>query len=82
MKLFNNERGSAGFVVLIGIMVVLYLLLFNFGSRGWGYMGYRGYSYGPSWWYWGGPRYHYGGSVRNGSLGGRSHRGGGFRGGK
>ncbi len=81
MKLLNNERGS-GFVVLLAIMGMLYFVLFSWGSRGWGYMGYRGYHYGPSWLYWGGPRYHYGGNVKNGSLGGRSHRGGGIRGGK
>ena len=76
-----NSKGF-GNIILIAILGFLYLGLFSFSSRGWGYMGYRGYHYGPSWWYFGGPRYHYGPSARGGSWGGRSHRGGGPRGGK
>jgi hypothetical protein len=77
----NNEKGFVHISLLV-VLSFVYLLLFYWGSSGWGYMGYRGYHYGPSWWYWGGPRYHYGGNVKHGSVKGRSHRGGGFRGGK
>jgi hypothetical protein len=77
----NNEKGfmHIGLAVVLG---AIFLLLFSWGRRGYGYMGYRGYNHGPSWWYWGGSKYHYGRSVRDGSIRGRSHRGGGFRGGK
>ncbi len=76
------KKSGFATITLLVILGVVYFSLFLFASRGWGYMGYRGYHYGPSWWYFGGPRYYYGNSIRHGSMGGRSHRGGGMRGGK
>ena len=76
----HNQRGIV-YIGLIVVLVLVYFFLFSLARGGWGYMGYRGYGYGPSWWYWGGPSYHYG-DLRDGSIGGRSHRGGGLRGGK
>ncbi len=77
--------------VIIGVLGLVYMSLFSCGRSGWGYAGYRGYGYGPSFFYWGGPRYYpsayghsgYGGSShRSGSVSGPRHRGGGFRSGK
>jgi len=63
-------------------LIVFFLILLYLSTRGWGYCGYRGYHYGPSWWYWGGPRYYTGRSLRTGSVGSGYHRGGGLHGGK
>ena len=79
--MLGNDRGFSTILLLI-ILAVIYIVLFSWSSRGWGYMGYRGYRYGPSFWYWGGPSYHYGESVRTGSPGRRTYQGGGLRGGK
>ena len=49
----RNQKGN-GHIGLILFLAVVYLVLFTWGSRGWGYMGYRGYHRGPSWWYFGG----------------------------
>ena len=77
----RSERGSV-WITLIVCLAIIYLLAFRCGSRGWGYTGYNGYNRGPSFWYFGGPRVYHDPSVRTGSLGGPSHRGGGLRGGK
>ena len=68
--------------LVIAGLVLLYVVALPFSARGWGYPGYYGYHRGASFWYWGGvPTYH-GQSVRGGSVGGPSFRGGGPRGGK
>ena len=77
----RNNKGSVNIGIIIGLVILL-IALFAVARTGYGYMGYRGYHHGPSWWYWGGPSYHYGKNVRHGSVKSRSHRGGGFRGGK
>ena len=78
----NNQKGITS-LMLIGILAITYLFLCFISSRGWGYMGYRGYSRGPSFWYFGGPRYYYGRNIRHGSIyRGRTYRGGGPRSGK
>lgn len=67
----------------MAVIAVLYLGLFAFSARGYGYPGYGGYHAGPSFWYWGGPRYHYPSTtVRDGSIGGPGRTGGGIGGGK
>ena len=45
-------------------------------------MGYRPYAQGPSMLYWGEPNWHENPSLRNGSTGGPSNRGGGHGSGK
>ncbi|MCG8553757.1 MAG: hypothetical protein MJD61_00490 [Proteobacteria bacterium] len=66
---------------LMGGLAAVYLLAFVPMSSGWGYPGYGYRPYG-SFMYWGGPTYYHDPSVRQGSLGGPSHRGGGPRSGK
>ncbi len=78
---FGNSRGSAS-VILLAIMAVLYFGAFYFGSRGYGYTGYRGYHHGPSFFYWGGANTYHSPSARVGSVGGPGHQGGGTAGGK
>lgn len=70
-------------IIGVAVIAVLYLLLFSFSARGWGYPGYHGYLAGPSFFYWGGARYYYPGSpsARAGSMGGTG-RTGGISGGK
>ena len=75
-------EGKTKVFVLIGILAVVYIFLMAFSFRGWGYPGYRGYSRGGSFFYWGGPRYYPGTSVRGGSIGGSRALGGGPRAGK
>lgn len=64
-------------IIVIVVLVLFYSLILYASTIGWGYAGYRGFYYGPSFWYWGGPRYYIGPSVRSGSIGGPGHRGGG-----
>ena len=81
---FERSPQQGGFMV-VGVVLVLalvYLGGFWFSSRGWGYAGYGGYHRAPSFWYWGGPSTYHDPSVRAGSVGGPSHRGGGLHGGK
>ncbi len=77
----GNEKGSVTILILFVLGLIYFGALF-ISFRGWGYPGYyRGY-YGPSWFYWGGPSIYHSPSVRTGSVGGPSHRGGGLGGGK
>lgn len=77
-----NNKGFSHWPLVL-VLGLTYFFLFSFGRSGWGYMGYRGYHYGPSFFYFGGPRYYYGpSSFRHGSPVRRSYRGGGLRGGK
>ena len=66
------------------LLIWLFSASFTCASRGWGYPGYGGGYYG-GWgrsFYWGGPSTYYDPSVREGSLGGPGHAGGGLSGGK
>ncbi len=68
---------------LILILVCCFGAAFYLSAQGWGHMGYYGYNSGPSMFYRGGPKYvNNSKSVREGSVGGVGHRGGGARGGK
>ncbi len=69
-------------LIVLGIYVAFFFLVYSCARDGYGYMGYHGYYRGPSFFYFGGPRYYYGPSLRAGSVGGPGVRGGGFRGGK
>lgn len=69
-------------IALVIILALLFVYLYSVSARGWGYSGYYGYRYGPSFWYWGGPRYYPAAHARGGSLGGPRHLGGGPHGGK
>jgi hypothetical protein len=70
-------------IVLGAVLVVLFFSLFACSTRGYGYMGHGGYDSGPSSLYWGGSGHYYPSqTVRSGSPGGPSVRGGGFRSGK
>ena len=64
-------------LITSGIVGFAYLGLMSSASNGYGYMGYRGYSSGPSFFYFGGPRTYYGQNVRSGSVSGSRFRGGG-----
>ncbi len=75
-----SNRGVV--IAIILILVVFFIFLLSVSFRGWGYAGYYGYHYGPSFWYWGGPHYYPGTSARGGSIGGPRHLGGGPHGGK
>jgi len=78
----KNQRGGAVLIV-VGILAVIWILLIFLGTRGWGYPGYySGRTHPPSFWYIGAPSYYSGPSVRHGSVGGPSHRGGGPSAGK
>lgn len=79
---FKDQQSGSIVIGAIVILALMYLGAFFFAMRGWGYQGYYGYRRGPSFFYWGGPTTYHGPSVRQGSLGGPSHRGGGLRGGK
>lgn len=70
-SVLNNQKGSV-FLGVIIVLVLFYVFLFSLSFRGWGYPSYYGgYSYGPSFWYFGGPRYYRSGpSLRSGSTGG------------
>lgn len=70
-------------IILVVVLVVLYLGLFACSFRGYGYMGHNGYHSGPAIWYGGGTGHYYPSqTVRTGSPGGPSTRGGGISGGK
>jgi hypothetical protein len=71
--------GKTGKAVLISSLVlgVTYFSLMPAAANGYGYMGYRGYHSGPSFWYFGGPSTYYGRDVRSGSVSGARVRGGG-----
>ncbi|TAE83371.1 MAG: hypothetical protein EAZ74_06310 [Alphaproteobacteria bacterium] len=59
------------------LLTLTYGLLFAPASHGYGYMGYRGYHSGPSFWYWGGPTTYAEPSNRSGSVNGTDRVGGG-----
>jgi hypothetical protein len=68
---------------LLLVLVCCFGAAFYLSASGWGYIGYYGFHSGPSMFYRGGPKYvHTSKSVREGSVGGPGHRGGGARGGK
>jgi hypothetical protein len=70
-------------IILGGALLLLYFFLFSCSTRGYGYMGHDGYRSGPVIWYGGGTGHYYPSqTVRTGSPGGPSTRGGGISGGK
>ena len=71
------NRSFIALAFTITILGAVYFSLMPPASNGYGYMGYRGYNSGPSFWYFGGPSTYYGRSVRGGSVSGSSVRGGG-----
>ncbi len=74
---------SKTILIALGIFILIYFLILSLSFRGWGYAGYGGFHHGPAFLYFGGPSYYTPSpSVRPGSMGGPSTRGGGFRGGK
>lgn len=70
---------KTGTVVLITVFVLgfIYIGLMSSAANGYGYMGYRGYHHGPSFWYFGGTSTYYDRNVRSGSVSGSGVRGGG-----
>lgn len=71
-----------GITLVALIFLLLILSIFSaalfFSTTGWGHVGYYGYHRPGSSFYWGGPTMHYGSSsVRNGSINGARHIGGG-----
>ena len=71
--------------IIIAISVILgiiYFSLLSAAANGYGYMGYRGYHSGPSFFYFGGPSTYYDRNVRRGSVSGSRMRGGGPSSGK
>lgn len=71
----NNSKKAI--IIAAAVLGIIYLALIPAAANGYGYMGYRGYGYGPSFWYWGGPSIYHGRNVRNGSTSGSNVRGGG-----
>lgn len=76
-----QKQSGFGMIVVIAILAILFIVMLSAGARGYGYPGYGGYYHSPSFFYWGGPSYYSGYNVRDGSVGGPGHRGGGIRGG-
>ena len=78
----NKQTGKAVMILLV-ILATLFGGAFYASAAGWGYMGHGGFNNGLSWFYMGQPQYvHVDKSVREGSVCGTGHRGGGVRGGK
>ena len=69
-------------IVLITVLIIVFIWALLYSMRGWGYMGYNGYSHGPSFFYFGGPGIFHSPSNREGSISGSGQRGGGFGAGK
>ncbi len=76
-----NKTTKALLITSISLGAI-YLFLIPLASNGYGYMGYRGYHRGPSFWYFGGPSMYYDRNVRRGSVSGSRFRGGGPASGK
>ena len=77
---FNNVNA---YLMLIIVLAVIYFACFNFSFDGYGYPGYRGYSYHHhSFWYFGRHDYSYDASVRENSLSGSRFSRKGISGGK
>lgn len=86
MTMINNKKGFGNiwFITLLGF---IYFVLLYWSNVGWGYIGYRKYHQGPVAFYrvFGSVNYGYTNhkkSTKGGSIGKRSYRGGGLRGGK
>lgn len=73
---------SPAFMLAVFGAVAVYALLMMASCDGYGYAGYGGYDRSASFWYMGGVRTHHNRSVRAGSRGGSSLRGGGPHAGK
>lgn len=78
----GNAKKQQGITVVALIFLLLIIGIFSsalfFSTSGWGYVGYHGYHRPASFFYWGGPTMHYGSSsIRNGSINGARHLGGG-----
>ncbi len=69
-------------IIIAVVLVIAFIMAMSYSRRGYGYMGYNGYNYGPSFFYLGGPSIYNGRSNRDGSISGSGQRGGGFSGGK
>lgn len=71
--------GKTGIIMLVLGLVLggTYIGLMPAAASGYGYMGYRGYHHGPSFWYFGGANTYYSRNVRGGSVSGTGFRGGG-----
>ena len=83
MKFSSPKHQKGVFTLgLIAALGVLFIVFWWFSTKGFGYMGYRPYAQGPSMLYWGEPNWHENPSLRNGSTGGPSNRGGGHGSGK
>jgi len=65
------------YLIILGVFLSgFYFMMFFLSFSGWGYAGYRGYHYGPTFWYWGGAHYYPSTSARTGSAGSGSRSGG------
>jgi len=73
---------SGAVLGMLFFFVLVYAALFFVGCRGYGYPGYGGYQSAGSFWYFGGVTTYHDSSVRSGSRGGPSVKGGGTKGGK
>lgn len=93
MKIQMNKKprqqrgfGVVGAIVLLVFVAILiggFISAFSSSQRGWGYPGYNNrYLTGASFFYTGSARLYSDPSVRNSSVNGPGHRGGGLSGGK
>ncbi len=71
------DKTTAALYISGAILGLIYLVLINLASNGYGYPGYYGYYRGGSFWYWGAPNTYHDKSVRSGSGSGAGVRGGG-----
>jgi hypothetical protein len=71
------KKTTKAVFLISAILGVIYFSLMSVASNGYGYMGYYGYGYGPSFLYFGGPTTYYNRNVRSGSVSGAGVRGGG-----
>jgi hypothetical protein len=79
-------RGTVKLIIVCGILVVGYGVVYSYSVRGWGYAGYGGRRHdngmysgyrSPSIFYWGGASYYGNPSVRTGSVSGSGRSGAG-----
>jgi hypothetical protein len=80
------NRGTLKLLILCGVLVCVYGIVYAYSMRGWGYAGYGGHRHhtgyysgyrSPSIFYWGGANYYGNPSVRSGSVSGTGRSGSG-----
>jgi len=75
--------GLIGIILFISLLSIIFLMAFFSSKDGWGYPGHNNnYVGGTSFFYFGAPNMYRDRSIRDSSINGPGHRGGGISGGK